>query len=185
MGLLLPRATADFETRSACVLKRRGAYLYSKHPTTQLLCLRYLLPGMDPHKPKLWHRAHPDIGIEESPPPEDLFEWIALGGMVEAHNANFEMFIWENCARLQHYWPAVPFEQWICSAAKAAACALPRSLDGAISALGLPDKKNPAGERLIKKYSIPKKLTKAERELWGEDAIIFNEDAEGLREVWD
>lgn len=139
---------------------------------------------MNPLKPKLWHRAHPDIGIEESEPPEDLFGYIASGGLIEAHNVNFEMFMWENVGVPQHDWPRVDFEQWICSAAKAAACSLPRDLGRLCDALETEQRKDPAGEKLLKKYSIPKKLTKAERELWGEDEIIFNEDVEGLQQTW-
>lgn len=181
---LEPRATIDFESRSACDLTRRGAWLYSKHPTTELLCLSWHLPGMDPRKPKLWHRAHPALGIKESPPPDDLFEWIEQERMVEAHNSFFEMVMWENVAKVQHGWPGVQFEQWSCSAAKAASHALPRSLAGAIDALNLPVRKLETGKALLRKYSFPKKLTKAERELWGDDEIIFNEDPDGLAEVW-
>ncbi len=42
-----PKATVDFETRSACSLKRHGAYLYSRHPSTEVMCLSYRLPGCD------------------------------------------------------------------------------------------------------------------------------------------
>lgn len=180
-----PRATVDFETRSACDLLRRGAWLYSKDPSTEILCLSYHLPGMNPRKPTLWHCAHPAIGIEESPWPtlQPLFEWIEQGGKVEAHNATFEMSMWENNAFPLLRWPPVRREQWMCSAAKAAAHALPRSLDGAINALGLPIKKDAAGKALINRYSKPRKLTKAEAELWP-DEIIFNEDREGLERYW-
>lgn len=34
-----------------------------------------------------------------------------------------------------------------------------------------------------KKFSFPKKLTKGEKEIWGADAIIFNEDEE-LSKLW-
>lgn len=181
---LTPRAVIDFETRSACDLKRRGAWLYSKHLSTQILCLAYHLPGW--REPRLWHCAHPAIGIAESPAPDSLFEWIASGGLVEAHNAPFEMVMWQHVAVPQHGWPRVAFEQWRCSAAKAAACSLPRSLDGAIDALNLPTKKWTAeGKAFIGKYCKPKKLVKAERELWGDDAIIFNEDIDGLERGWE
>lgn len=181
---LQPRVTLDFESRSACDLKRRGAWLYSKHPSTQILCLSYLLPGDD--APMLWHRAHPEIGVEETPRAAlaPLFEWIARGGLVEAHNAPFEMVMWAHVALPQHGWPAIRFGQWRCSAAKAAAHALPRDLARAIDSLGLSARKMEEGKALIAKYCKPKKLTKAERELWGDDAIIFNEDAEGLDRLW-
>lgn len=178
-----PRATIDFETRSVCDLVKRGAWLYSRHETTQILCMSYLVPGMN--EPKLWHCAHPEIGIEESPPPKKLFDWIRTGGMCEAHNAEFEIDIWENIAVPDLGWPAIKDEQWSCSAAKAAAHALPRALGAAVDALNLPVKKDKAGEALLRKYSKPKRLTRAERELFGDDAIIWNEDVEGLAELWE
>lgn len=180
-----PRATIDFEGRSACDLLRRGAWLYSKHPTTEILCLAYKLPSWPRHaKPKLWHRAHEALGIKASPPPTDLFEYIASGGLIEAHNAFFEMCMWENNAVPLLGWPRITFKQWICSAAKAAAHSLPRSLDGGINALNLPVKKSAAGQVLIRKYCKPKKLTKTEREWYGDDAIIYSEDADGLARLW-
>lgn len=177
-----PRATIDFEGRSACDLIRRGAWLYSKHPSTQLHCLGYHLPGS--REVKLWHRAYPELGIPESSRPDDLFEYIEEGGLVEAHNALFEFFVWNNVGVRQHRWPKIKLKQLCCSAAKAAAHALPRSLDGACEALNLPVRKDPRGKYLINKYCKPKKLIKGEVELWGKDAIIFNEDVDGIAELW-
>lgn len=180
---MAPRATIDFETKSVADVRKVGAWIYSRHATTEVLCLAYSLPGWK--KPKLWHCAHPDIGIEASPLPKELFQWIRMGGLVEAHNAEFEMCIWQNVC-LAMGWPAIKPEQWRCSAAKASACALPRALDDLCVALGLPAdlKKDKRGKDLIKKYCKPKRLTKGEKELWGSDAVIFNEDVEGLMELW-
>jgi DNA polymerase len=160
-----PRATVDFETRSVADVRRVGSWLYSRHASTQALCFAYKLP--DWKEPKLWHRAHPALGIKESDAPEELFSWIAFGGLVEAHNAMFERNIWANVMRGQHAWPEVPEDLWRCSAAKAAAHALPRSLEGAIEALKLPVKKDSAvGKAFINRYCKPRKLSKEERELF-------------------
>jgi len=40
-------AIIDFETRSVADLKKVGAWNYSKHPTTEILCMAYKLPGQD------------------------------------------------------------------------------------------------------------------------------------------
>lgn len=181
-----PRATIDFETRSAVDLKKVGAWIYSKHASTQILCLAYKLPGWS--KPKLYHCAHPDLGIEESPLPKELFQWIRTGGLVEAHNAGFEMAIWQHvCVPMG--WPPVAFLKWRCSAAKASALALPRALGELAKALGLPadSQKDKEGKKLIIKYCKPKPRgqTKAARELFGEDVVIYNEDVEGLQKLWD
>ena len=178
------RATIDFETRSACDLKRKGAWLYSKDPSTQILCLAYHLPGMHHDAIKLWHRAHPDLDIEESAPPTDLLEYIAAGGLVEAHNAMFEFFIWNHIAAKVYGWPLLKLEQMRCSAAKAAAHSLPRDLGGAGAALNLPVKKDERGKFLLSKLSKPKRLTKEERAVFGDDFVMFLEDADLLYELW-
>lgn len=178
------RATIDFETRSAADLKKVGAWIYSRHASTEVLCLAYKLPGWS--KPKLWHMAHPDLDIEESPAPKELFAWIRQGGLVEAHNAGFEMSIWKNVCEAMG-WPAIADSQWRCSAAKASAVAMPRALADLAVALGMPEdkQKDKAGKDLVKKYCKPKRLTKGEKELWGADAVIYNEDAAGLQQLWD
>ena len=55
-----PKITIDFETRSACDIGL-GAWLYSLHPSTEIMCLAYKI-GDAPTK--LWHPAYPHLGIE-------------------------------------------------------------------------------------------------------------------------
>jgi DNA polymerase len=181
------RATIDFETRSVADLEDVGAWLYSKHPTTEILCLSYHLPGMPEGEVVFWHCAHPEIGIKETSRGvlKPLFEWIKKGGKVEAHNCFFEECIWRHVAWKRRGWPKIRDDQWIDSAAKAAAHSLPRDLGGAGRALHLPVAKDAAGKALIRKYSKPKRLTKLDKALNGEGAIIFNEDVEGLAEYWE
>ncbi len=50
----------------------------------------------------------------------------------------------------------LPPSRWKCTAAKAAACALPRNLENAAIALDLPIQKNMDGRRLMLKYSKPR-----------------------------
>jgi DNA polymerase len=179
---LRPRATIDFETRSACDLKRRGAWLYSKDPTTEILCLAYRLPGWKPGKTKLWHMAHPEIGVEESPIPQDLLDWIEFGGLVEAHNSFFEWAVWNHIAVPRFGWPALDQGQMLCSAAKASAHALPRDLKGAVNALGLSEKKDDDGKRLLNKFSKPARMSKNEKAIFG-DMVFFTIDEE-ITKLW-
>jgi DNA polymerase len=178
------RATIDFETRSVVDLNKRGAWIYSCDPSTKILCLAYHLPGMHEDEIKLWHPAFPSLDIPESERPTDLIKWVKRGGLVEAHNSFFEMCIWQNVCVPQYGWPAIPFDNWRCSAAKAAQKALPRSLEEVGAALELPFQKNPNGKRLLQLLSKPKKLTKDERKEYGPDAVIFREDADLFYELW-
>jgi DNA polymerase len=97
----------------------------------------------------------------------ELFDWIESGQLVEAHNAAFERAMWRNQAVPAHGWPEVPNTSWRCSAAKAAALSLPRSLEDAIEALFLEVKKDTEGAALMKKMVKPRNPLKAERTAWG------------------
>lgn len=162
-----PRATIDFETRSACDILAQGAWKYSLHPSTRVMCLSVRLP----HWPaaRLW--AAPigySWGVQDELDPEclaELFAWIAAGGLVEAHNVFFERAIWRNVCVPRMGWPEVPEAQWMCSAAKASMHSLPRALGGACAALGLPVQKDGEGRRVMLKLSKPRKPRKAEKAL--------------------
>lgn len=171
-------ATIDFETRSACDIKL-GAYVYSRHDTTEALCLAYLLPGMD--EPALWHRAHHALLIDESDAPEELFAFVLAGGLVEAHNAFFERCVWTNVMEAQHGWPAVPPDRWRCSAAKASAMSLPRDLDGAAQAMGLDVQKDKVGRATMLRVSKPRSVKGTD----GVKRMEFREDEADLVTTWE
>ncbi len=170
-------ATIDAETRSTCSLVQSGSWAYSLHPTTELLCLAYRLPYWTPGRTGLWHPAFPFSSITEGESFDDLselFRWVIEGEPIEAHNAWFERGVWTN---LLPHWPQVRATQWRCSAAKAAAHALPRSLAKAAQALGLDITKDDAAlrhaldldgttTRAMTKISQPRKPVKHDKTEW-------------------
>lgn len=192
-----PRATIDFETRSAAEI-RNGAWLYAKHPSTRILCIAFLLPGQDPRTPSLWappmggRPAVEDFPEDEAGRPYDLdrlFAHIRAGGLVEAHNVNFEAMIWHHIATRPAGHdrngatglgaPPLKDSQLRCSAAKAATCAIPRDLDGAGLAMDLTHdvRKDAAGHRVMMKLTKPRRPRKGEeRELFGEPLIYYPDD---------
>lgn len=158
--------TIDFETRSEASLTNVGAYMYSLHPSTEVLCLAYKIPGQGA---KLWARL--DKG-----PPQGLFEAMEdefEDFFIEAHNSFFELCIWMNVCVKKLGWPPLKLEKIKCSAAKAAAHSLPRALDSAGAALKLTKQKDKKGKRLIKLLCEPQKPTKADPRIW------YNEDDPG------
>ncbi|RUQ78583.1 hypothetical protein ELZ19_06900 [Brucella abortus] len=187
-SLSRPLATIDFETRSACDLKKHGGWEYSKHPTTEAMCLAYMLPGDE--RPRLWHMAHPQHLIAESEAPLELFAFILAGGLVEAHNAFFERAIWKNVMVARHGWPEMPHRQWRCSASKASAASLPRALEDAAKVMNLGVEKDLVGWRLMLKMSKPRKPRKAEREAWqaehGDEPmpLLWHEDEDDIYRLW-
>lgn len=145
----------DFETFSELDIRKVGAHRYARHPSTEVLIACYLLPGM--HEVGTW------LPRQEAPPAR-LMDWVRQGGKVGAHNAAFERVIWRWALRgRQHKGiPEIKDNQWVCTAAKAAASGLPRSLEKALKAAGLEVEKDLEGSKLIKVFCGPRKPTKAD-----------------------
>lgn len=168
----------DFETRATADLKKVGTFEYAKHPATEMLCLAYTFD--DDPRVWLWHpaftdqtplvgktkaeRARPGRDIPRSPDPVNLFERIAAGDEVEAHNVFFERCIWHFLCVQGMGWPKIRFPQWRCSAAKAASYALPRKLEQLTGNQGLRlvEQKDMVGHRVMQKLTRPRKPTKAD-----------------------
>jgi DNA polymerase len=163
-------ATIDFETRSACDLKKHGSWIYSRHPSTEAMCLAYQLPVED--EPALWHPSYNELDEDETVlgtgEPVELFAFILAGGLVEAHNAFFERVIWLNVMVARHGWPGVGHLQWRCSASRASAASLPRDLENACQAMGLGVEKDMEGRRLMLQMSKPRKPRAQEVKDWRE-----------------
>ena len=150
--------TIDFETRSRLDLRKVGSHVYACEPTTSILCLAWKFPNQEE---KLWA---PDrfarISGYQIDDPDELFQAVESGELVEAHNAGFERRIWSEILVRRFDAPEVPFESWRCSMAKAASMGLPQSLEMLAKALKLPIQKDKAGNAAMKKLTAPIKLKK-------------------------
>jgi DNA polymerase len=152
----------DFETRSDVDIRKRGVYAYMASPHTEPLFASYVL-GDSPVR--RWTAGEPC--------PPEIVVHVTWGGTIVAHNAGFERLLWQEVLTLRHGWPAVRLEQFVCTAATAAALSLPRDLAGLGAALGLDVQKDTDGWRLINKFSVPRKPKK------GQPAgLYFNDPAE-------
>jgi len=179
--------TGDFETRSVVNLPKAGAWAYSMDPSTKVMCFCWNFESDPIDKVYSWQGGFPHLGIEQSPFPTELAERVRNGEILEAHNAFFEWCIWNHVWRLElPDLPELKLNQIKCSAAKAAAFALPRALDKAISALGLPQKKDMEGSAIMKKLAKPRKATAAEKKeckekgINHEDVIWWHENKEDI-----
>jgi len=151
---------------------------------TQVLCLAWRFHERD--DVYLWHRAHPAVGIAQSPFPEELARRVEAGEEFEAHNAGFEYAVWLNALRREFpEFPPLQEGQMRCSAAKTAAFALPRALDMACRVLRLSAQKDLEGRAVMLRVSKPKAISKKEREELGEDAVVWNEDPRDLATTWE
>lgn len=154
----MPRKlTIDFETRSAAPLKKCGAAAYAAHPSTDVICLAMKWKGAEP---AIWFS--PQFRVAEAElngvrilDDENVKEWIESAEIIEAHNAQFEFFIW------LYVMPKYGFKMFDprklrCSAAKAAMFGLPRDLGGACAALGVPQQKDLEGAQLMMRLCKPR-----------------------------
>ena len=159
--------TIDFESYSEADLKKTGAWKYSEHPSTEVLCLAY---AFNDEKPRLWY---PGL-----PPPLDLFDAIERGEEMDAHNVGFERAIWENVCVKRMGWPEIEAHTWSCTMARAASRALPLGLEQCASALGLDVRKDKRGKQLIQLLCKPQKPKK-------KDPRTRIQDPELLAELYD
>jgi len=133
-----------------------GAPAYAAHASTRLRSLAYDL--RDGSGPQLWV---PALDGTRGRQPNPLLEHVAAGRPLEAHNALFEFYIWNLCARRLYGWPELRLEQLYCSMAKCRAWALPGALGKAGPALGLDIVKDKTGEQILGKVSKPRSPSKS------------------------
>lgn len=134
----------DFETYSACDLKKAGVHAYAEHPTTGVWCAAY---AFDDGPVQIW--------VAGEPCPPEIDEHIRAGRAVWAHNAVFERLIIREILFRFFGWPALFIEQTHCTMAMAMAMALPPALDRAAAALGMAERKDHEGHRIMKQLAAP------------------------------
>ncbi len=151
------RIINDFETRSRVELKKVGAYKYSVHPSTQPTCLSFKLSNED----KVYFLPFEQINSQWCRLPWEVRKaWttaIHTEVLFTAHNDFFEKCIYNNILVKRYGWPKVPARRRRCTAAKAAACALPRSLEGVGEALQLRTQKDKRGHAAVMATCKPTK----------------------------
>jgi len=94
------------------------------------------------------------------PDPQDLFDHISAGGLIEAWNVGFERHIWEKVCVPRLGWPPIPRRQYRCAMAKSRAYGLPGSLSAAAAVTNSIEQKDKDGTRLLNKFSTPRNPTK-------------------------
>ncbi len=143
----------DFETRSPLDVKKVGAWTYSQDPHTAPLCLVYALDDDDPVL--LIPEEIADIRSANTKP---LVEYMrAPEVLFIAHNNFFESCIHQNILTPRYGYPGVDIERRRCTAAKAAAMSLPRSLQDVARTLRLPVQKDMEGNRMMLTLSKPRR----------------------------
>lgn len=148
----------DFETRSTVDLTKKGMHLYAVHPSTSILCAAY---AFDDEPVELWH--------PKLPQPERLLKHIQRGGLVSGWNLAFERWINNQvCTRL-YDWPELHLEQLDCTMARSYAMGMPGSLENGAAALGITERKDIEGHRMMLQCSKPREVLPDGTPVWWED----------------
>jgi DNA polymerase len=152
----------DFETRSACDIGRAGAWMYSRHYSTVILCVAI---GVDGHPVSVYTFSELYNGSNKSYDPVSQLIRNNPQAICEAHNSKFEYAMWQN-KMVPLGFPEIPLERWECTAARARVMNLPAALENAGAALDLDIKKDSEGYRVMMWLCRPQKLPKTGRQYW-------------------
>ena len=162
--------TFDYETRSEVGLEATGPWPYAEDPSTDIMCVS-LKSGDFPTR--FW--ANPVIYSEVEMPHDlkllqmqtpEVINLMNGADIIEAHNAGFERAVTACVAIPRYKWGLNPgWEKKLrCTASRAAAMSLPRSLDKVCEVLGLLVQKDAGGKSVMLRLCAPNKDG-----LWNED----------------
>lgn len=150
------KVTSDFETISRANLKKTGAFEYSMDPSTFATCFAMkannssVLLFLDYYKMRTPWDKLPDRFRRQ------WEDWILDPEVVfSAHNAFFEQCIYYNVLVARFKWPNISPSKWRCTAAKAAAVAIPRNLADAGAVMRTSVQKDFEGHRVMMKLCKP------------------------------
>lgn len=164
------KVTLDLETRSVVDLKKAGVYRYAEHESTGIWMASFAFDD-NTQDVQRWHPGDPE--------PVELLEHIRAGRRVIAHNANFERQLW-NCVlhdRYYKHWPILQITQMDCTMARALVMHLPPDLDRLGSVLGLSEKKDQEGAKVMRRMYKEQKAKKGDLVLpegcyrWNRDVL--------------
>ncbi len=149
-------------------------YPYAEHPDTDIWCMAW---AFDDEEPEIWWPKHvldfmpdlidPDLPSVDSLPPR-VYNHLVKGGEIRAHNAEFERIMWWRIMHERYGFPNPKLEQWVCSAAEAAAMSLPRGLGEACRVTQAPHEKDTEGYNLMLRMCRPRSK-KGEALVWWYD----------------
>lgn len=153
----------DFETRSAVDLKKCGADVYARDPSTDIMCMAW---AFDDEPVDLWTPFDGDLS-------ERVYTHVLSNEPVIAHNAPFELAIWNHVGVKKYKWAPLGLIQAQCTMAMAYAMSLPGSLDNASAAVGLTHKKDMQGHRVMMQLSQPRDVLADGSVVWWNDPDKF------------
>ena len=116
--------------------------------------------ALDDEEPGLW--------VPGEPLPAPVRDHVVANGLVCAHNAPFELEIWNQIMVPRCGWPELEPDQAVCTMAMAYAMALPGALEDAALALGLSLLKDAEGRALMLRMARPRRMENGQPVWWDE-----------------
>lgn len=147
----------DFETRSTVDLRKTGADVYARHASTEVLCVGW---------------CHGDTGVAVGTADNMAYivnEYVEKGHTFVAHNAPFELAIWNHVCVPKYGWAPITADRFVCTMAMAYAMALPGSLEGAAAATGISKQKDLAGGRVMQQLCKPRDYDDRGNPVWWDE----------------
>ena len=140
----------DLETKSQCDLIKKGLMAYAQDITTEIICMSY---AFDDGEINTWFPE------DDKTFPVAVTDYIKTGGLMTAHNATFERYLFNYVIANDFKIKSPTLTQWRCSAARALSHGFAASLGDICKAMNLPLQKQVEGRRLIRDYCAPNFLT--------------------------
>ena len=153
----------DFETRSTVDLLKCGSFKYFESADTDVLCACF---AVDDEPVLSWRRGDPEAPLWRRAVEEG---WTIFG-----HNVGFEWGAIDHILVPRYGWSRPKPEQYRCTAAMAAAMALPRALGNAAEALDMEIKKDGEGKKIMLKMCKPRRVEADGKIIWWEDPSDFD-----------
>jgi len=139
----------DFETLSICNIKKSGADAYSRHPSTDIMCLGF---AFDEGPVELWTPI-------DGPLDKRIHEHLSAGKKVVGHNiGGFEIPVWAHVGVRKYGFPSLKIEQCYDTMIQAYSMNLPGALADAAPAAGLTEQKDSVGNRIMLQLSQPRQI---------------------------
>ncbi len=135
----------DFETRGVLDLREVGLHRYARDANTSPWCMSWAIGEMEP-----------EVWVVGQPMPERVRQHVVEHNPVYAHNAPFELEIWNQICVPRYGWPELKPEQTFCTMAKCYAMGLPGALEDAALALGMSILKDAEGRALMLRMARPR-----------------------------
>lgn len=145
----------DFETCGLLNLKDTGADLYARHPHTDWWCAAFAFDD-----------EPVELIVRGQKLPQRVVDYIKAGGEFWAHNAPFELAIWNYVCVPRYGWPELRPEQTVCTMSQAYAMGLPGKLENAAAATGMPERKDMKGHRIMQQLAKPRSVTPDGEPVW-------------------